>query len=70
MSTSKSAIPVLCVRQVELQPSGCLAAWVVAEGEGVGGPGRRQQAPAAEAQQGGGAQGPEEAWRKVQLAAG
>ena len=60
---------MLCGHQAELLLSGCPAAWVEVVGEGVGGPERRQRAPEAVAQQGGGARGPEEAWRTVLRAA-
>lgn len=68
-STSQYTIPGSCDHQAELLLSGCLAAWVEAVGEGVGGPERQQREPEAVVRQSGGARGPEEAWRMVLRAA-
>ena len=62
-SVSQFYIPESCDHQDELLPSGCLAAWVEAAEGGAGGPERQQRAPEAAALQGGGARGPEGAWR-------
>lgn len=66
---SKCIIPDLCGHPAGSLRSDCLAAWVEEEGEGEGGPERPQRAPEAVSRQGGGAQEPEGAWRKVLRAA-
>lgn len=57
------------VRLAEPLPSDCLAALVEVVEEVEGGPEHPQRAPAAAAQQGGDAWGPEEAWHRVLQAA-
>lgn len=66
---AKTTIPVQRGRLAEPLPSGCLAALVEVVVEEVGGPEHPQRAPAAAAQQGGDAWGPEEAWHRVLQAA-
>lgn len=67
--TFQFTIPEWCDYQAELLLSGCLAAWVEAVGEVAGAPEDRRWAFEVVAQQGGDAQGPEEAWRTVLPAA-
>lgn len=50
-------------------PSGCPPAWVEEAEEGAGGPVPPQRAPEARGWRGGGARGPEEAWRRGPQAA-
>lgn len=62
-ATPQHIVPASCSHLTELLQFGCLAAWVEVAGEVEEGPELRQQGPGVVAQLGGGARGPEEAWR-------